>query len=355
MSDGSAKKKILKDKTDPGFGGDGSESSFGSSVTGSEDTFSNLQNSIMTESGITGERTAITSIAELRANRIPGRIVPILQVTAGADPGRILSLAQYRHVTMGRGKQCEMIVYDPSCSRQHAEVFVKENGQVFLRDLKSTNGTKVNGRVLTPDDLVPLKDGDRVQLGENTVLKFSLLPEDDANMQINVYFRATRDSLTNAFNRHQFEESLEREVAYQKRAKHGLAIIIFDVDFFKKINDSLGHGAGDAVLKEIGSRIPKVVRAEDIFARLGGEEFAVLARSENFDGVKILAERIRVAMEEKAVEFEGKKINFTVSVGAAYIIGPNELSGSNLVTQADEALYAAKNGGRNRIEFRRLS
>jgi two-component system cell cycle response regulator len=348
MSDKALKKKEPSQKTDPGFG-----SSEKSSVTGT-DTFSDTTNSMMTESGITGERTSITTLGELRANRIPGRIVPILQVTAGADPGRILSLAQYRHVTLGRGKQCEMIVYDPSCSRQHAEAFVKENGQVYIKDLNSTNGTKINGKPLSPDDVVLLKDGDRVQLGENTILKFSLLPEDDANMQISVYFRATRDSLTNAFNRHQFEESLDREVSYQKRAKHGLAVIIFDVDHFKKVNDSLGHGAGDAVLKEIGARIPRVIRAEDIFARLGGEEFAVLARSENLIGVQILAERIRTAMSDKIVEFEGKQIEFTVSVGVAYITGANEQPGSYLVSQADEALYEAKNGGRNKSVIRQI-
>ena len=296
------------------------------------------------------DRTQVMVAADLTGsiNRVPGRIVPIVQVSAGAEQGRILSLSQYKHITVGRDKKCELVVYDPSCSRSHSEIFVGSDNKVYLKDLGSTNGTKLNGKRLSPNQEMVLTDGDRIQLGDSTVLRHILMPEHDAQVQMDVYHRATRDRLTNAFNRHQFDEAMDRELSYQKRAGHGLGVILFDVDHFKKVNDTFGHPAGDEVLREIGNRVPTCIRIEDIFARLGGEEFGVLVRAENLDGIKILAERIRVAMEKKPVEFEGKTMWFSISVGSSYLSGVNTTTAAALMQIADEALYQAKNSGRNR-------
>jgi diguanylate cyclase (GGDEF)-like protein len=296
---------------------------------------------------VTSERTSITTIQEHTITRIPGRIVPVIQVSAGAEQGRILSLFQYNHVTVGRGKDCELVVHDPSCSRRHAEIYITEGNNAEIKDLGSTNGTKVNGKRIKRETL-KLTDGDRIQLGDSTILRFTLMPEDDAIVQMNVYMRATRDALTNAFNRHQFDEAFNREISYQKRAGHGLGIILLDVDHFKRVNDTYGHPTGDEVLREIGHRVPTCIRNEDIFARLGGEEFGVLVRSENIEGVNILAVRIRSAMEKKAVEAGGKTIWFTVSVGSSFIKGDTTVTAAMLMQLADDALYEAKNAGRNR-------
>jgi diguanylate cyclase (GGDEF)-like protein len=316
-------------------------------------TFSDFQNSVMTDSGFaTSEKTNIATLAELTASKSAARIVPILQVSAGPESGRVISLAQYKSVVIGRGKQCELIVFDPTCSRQHAEVFTGADGQIFIRDIGSSNGTKVAGKKLEGRDPVRLKDGDRIQLGENTILKHSLLAEDDANLQISIYYRATRDNLTHAYNRHQFEEAFDREISYQKRSNHGLGIIAIDVDHFKKINDTYGHAAGDEVLRTLGARVPMCIRTEDIFARMGGEEFTVLARAESLEGLSIVAERIRTAMEKKPVIFEGKTIPFTVSIGAVFTIGQKEISNIAFTKAADAALYESKNSGRNKTTLK---
>jgi two-component system cell cycle response regulator len=300
------------------------------------------------EPGQATDRTSVTTIQENTITRLPGRIVPVLQVSAGAEQGRLISLNQYKDLIAGRGKECELVTYDPSCSRKHVQFFTATSGKVFIKDLGSTNGTKVNGTKLEPDQPFELSDGSRIQLGEQTILRFSLMPEDDAQSQMEVYLRATRDRLTNAFNRHQFDEALDREISYQKRAGHKLGIILFDVDHFKHINDNFGHPAGDQVLKEIGERVPTCIRNEDIFARIGGEEFAVLVRIEDEEGMRILAERIRLSMDKKTVEFEGKSISFAVSVGCAYVIGNKAVTTAALMQLADDALYEAKNTGRNR-------
>jgi len=307
----------------------------------SEDTLSNAGS----------DRTSIINISDLTStiSRVPARIVPVIIVSSGTEQGRIISLAQYKSILVGRDKECELRVYDPSCSRKHVEIFVDDNQRVFLKDLGSTNGSKLNGKRLEKESAIEIKDGDRIQLGDATNLRHTLMPEQDARVQMDVYFRATRDRLTNAFNRHHFDEALDREVSYQRRTGHGLGILFFDVDHFKRINDTFGHPGGDEVLREIGTRVPTVIRNEDIFARVGGEEFGILVRNDTLEGMRILAERLRLAMEKKSVDFEGREVWFTVSVGLTLITGNHDLTATNLFQLADDALYEAKNAGRNRV------
>lgn len=298
------------------------------------------------------DATSIINPSEFTSStmsRVPARIVPVIVVSSGTEQGRIVSLQQYKNIIIGRDKECELRVFDPSCSRKHAEVFADDTGQVFLRDLGSTNGSKVNGKRLVGDTPVQIADGDRLQLGDSTVLRHTLMPEHDARVQMDVYFRATRDRLTNAFNRHHFDEALDREVSYQRRTGHGLGILLFDVDHFKRVNDTFGHPGGDEVLREIGTRVPTVIRAEDVFARVGGEEFGVIVRNDTLDGMKILAERVRQVMEKKSVDFEGKQVWFTISVGLTLVTGTHSMTATALLQLADDALYEAKNAGRNRV------
>lgn len=314
-----------------------------SSSSGSNKPFSTNE---ITATGTThgGDRT---QIIDLRNTKAGGRLLPIIQVASGADQGRIFSLIQTPRMTLGRGKESTLVLYDPSCSRSHAEIYLAPDETVFIRDMGSTNGTKVNGdKVVDPRQL---QDSDRIQLGDNTILRFSLIPEDDARVQMDVYHRATRDALTGAYNRRQFDEFLKRELSFLKRnSKQGLGLIIFDIDHFKKINDSFGHLAGDEVLKDVGKRVPPCLRAEDIFARIGGEEFAIISRSDTLDGVKIIAERLREAMEKTPSAFEGRGIMFTISVGYTFVHGKSEILADILVGTADACLYDAKHGGRNR-------
>ena len=300
-----------------------------------------------TSSGTTlgGDRT---QIIDLKANtRAGGRLLPIIQVSSGSDQGKILSLLQTPRMTFGRAKDSTLVLFDPSCSRNHAEIYLAPDEAAYIKDLGSTNGSKVNGeKVVEPRQL---QDSDRIQLGDNTILRFSLIPEDDARVQMDVYHRATRDALTGAYNRRQFDEFMTRELALLKRnAAQGMGLIIFDVDHFKKINDSFGHLAGDEILRDIGRRVPTCLRAEDIFARIGGEEFTVITRADSMEGVRVVAERIRECMEKTPGSFEGRGIIFTVSVGYTFVPGKTGIAADLLSATADACLYEAKHGGRNR-------
>ncbi len=220
------------------------------------------------------------------------------------------------------------------------------SGQIFVKDLGSTNGTHLNGTLLSESR--ELSENDLIQVGDNTEFVFERMRESEAHAQAEIYDKATRDSLTRTYNRRFFEETLERDTVARNAKGSGLGLIIFDVDHFKKVNDSLGHPAGDAVLREIGRRMPSVIRGEDIFARIGGEEFALILRTSDSKSVAMSAERLRVLAHSQAVAFEGKNIPFSISVGSCFVSGPTPVSAEQLYKIADEALYEAKHGGRNR-------
>ena len=122
---------------------------------------------------------------------------------------------------------------------------------------------------------------------------------------------------------------------------------MFDIDHFKKINDTHGHLAGDAVLAAVARVMTETIRAEDVLARYGGEEFAVICREIDLEGARILGERLRVAVEEERFEHDGKVIPVTVSIGAAVESKVDDAQA--FIAAADAAMYDAKRSGRNRV------
>jgi diguanylate cyclase (GGDEF)-like protein len=168
--------------------------------------------------------------------------------------------------------------------------------------------------------------------------------------------QALRDPLTRAYNRHFFDETLAREI--QRCTKHALplGIIFFDADRFKQVNDNYGHAFGDEVLKRIAGVASAAIRGTDVLARYGGEEFVILFGEPSEKGLEKTAERIRAGVESAEILFEGRRVSVTVSVGAALTIpdrsGPAH--GLYLVQAADEAMYEAKQAGRNLVCFRNL-
>lgn len=162
---------------------------------------------------------------------------------------------------------------------------------------------------------------------------------------------AVRDSLTGLYNHRYFQDALSREVAVAKRYNHQLSLLLLDIDFFKKINDTYGHPMGDYVLQEISTLLVKLVRNCDIVARYGGEEFAVILPQTGTTGAKVLAHRLRRGVEQHLIRQGDLHVQVTVSIGLASTeILHSDFSGSTLITQCDDALYLAKHNGRNRLE-----
>jgi diguanylate cyclase (GGDEF)-like protein len=268
-----------------------------------------------------------------------------LRVLTGAQAGRTYVVATDETV-VGRGNGCDLQIDDAGLSRRHCRI-VRE-GLVFLvEDLESRNGTSVDGEQVTA--LRPLHDGAVVQLGAGTTLKFSIKDDLELEAEQRLYESAVLDPLTGLHNRRHLDARLRAELAFAARHEAPLSVLVIDVDHFKKINDTLGHGAGDAALRALGERLQKSVRTEDVVARYGGEEFAVVARGIKAAGALLLAERIRETVARMRVAYEVHTIALTISVGVATMDQGRKFAAVDaLLKAADDALYAAKKSGRNR-------
>lgn len=159
---------------------------------------------------------------------------------------------------------------------------------------------------------------------------------------------ADHDALTGLYNRRVFEERMQREEEHFLRYRRPTSLLILDVDHFKRINDTFGHAAGDAVLKALASLLRSTVRGADLVARLGGEEFVVLLPETALAGAVEIAQRMRLQVETMVVEWQNTPIEVRVSVGVAACPECTTSPGT-LLTAADAALYASKNGGRNQV------
>jgi diguanylate cyclase (GGDEF)-like protein len=162
--------------------------------------------------------------------------------------------------------------------------------------------------------------------------------------------QATHDSLTGLFNRMAILEALEREVVRSNREKHPMAVIMADLDHFKDINDTYGHQAGDAVLQEIARRMLSSFRAYDFVGRYGGEEFLIVVPSSELPVAVELAERLRQNASAQPANVGGVTIPVSLSLGVAASTAGSSSQATQLLHSADEALYAAKKAGRNRVE-----
>ena len=261
-----------------------------------------------------------------------------------------LNLEQNRYalgldsLTIGRSVECDIVLEDSSVSRQHALIRY-DGSRHTIADLGSTNRVRVNDRFVEHSDL---RSGDRIQLGDWI---FRYLADNDVESQYHetVYDMMTRDALTNAFNKRYLLECLDREIARAIRHQGSLSMILIDIDHFKSINDTHGHMVGDEVLRELATRISGILRKDEIFARFGGEEFAiVIGFSEKHDAIA-LAERCRTVVADEKFSSSAGELEITISLGVESMVPHADLRREEILEAADKRLYQAKEGGRNRV------
>lgn len=270
-----------------------------------------------------------------------------LAVLAGDSEGALHELTGTA-VVIGRSPEVDIVLSQAGISRGHARVLRGPGGYV-IEDLGSTNGTFVEGNRI--HDMTPLRDRDRIQIG-GVVLRFSLQDRMSHEAERRRYEMSVRDGLTELYNRRHFDQQLAGEFSFALRHSTSLTAIALDVDHFKRVNDTWGHPAGDAVLRQIAATLSGVLRAEDLLARYGGEEFAVLARGIAVSGARALAERLRVGVQNLDLRWDGQRIPVTISLGIAHTALDLAIATPEaLMSCADEALYAAKRGGRNRARL----
>lgn len=246
-------------------------------------------------------------------------------------------------VRIGRAPDCTLLIAHPSISRRHCEVW-REEGRYWVRDLGATNRTRVNDR---PVERVELKDGDHLTVGE-TLLKFISHESLEARYHEEVYQLATQDGLTELANRRHFAAQIDIEIVRSLRHARDMSLCLIDIDHFKPINDRFGHIAGDLVLKQMATVIRGNLRREDLAARIGGEEFAIVLPETAAENATVFANTLREAIAAEPFHLGGEVHHLTVSIGIAGL-GPHASDRSSLMRNADKALYHAKESGRNRV------
>jgi len=269
-----------------------------------------------------------------------------LTLLRGQEAGQTFRLSEASTV-IGRDRRlADLVVKDTAVSRQHARIVRRDDGQFFLEDLGSTNGSFVRGQ---PVERTFLIAGDRIQIGPLALFRFSLAPEDEEALQRELFVSSTRDRLTGLVNRATLLQRMEAALERARRSALSVSVLMIDLDHFKRINDTQGHSTGDRVLQAIAKRISCVVRSGDVVGRYGGEEFAVLASPASLEQAHALAERIRSAIAEVAVRCDTGLVSTTASVGVAECGGTPDYSAASLLALADKRLYRAKRAGRNRV------
>ncbi|KIG13196.1 diguanylate cyclase/phosphodiesterase [Enhygromyxa salina] len=248
-----------------------------------------------------------------------------------------------RELIAGRESATSIHLDDGLVSRSHAK-FTPDTVGVRLFDLCSTNGTFVNDKQINS---TYLDDGDQIRIGK-TILKFIYRNNVEAAFHEHIYSLTRFDGLTGIHNRQTFDNTIANAIA--KVANNGapLALMLFDIDHFKRCNDTHGHRAGDHVLKEVSGTVRDNTREGDFVARYGGEEFAVIIHGLAPPGPARYADHIRALIEAKRIEFEGQAIAVTISAGVA-TWSSHMRAPAHLIELADQRLYRAKQAGRNQI------
>lgn len=295
------------------------------------------------------EKTSIVSSDTFRgrmkaADDAPPALVVLMGPTGYVGKQFALTLPE---VIIGRSVESQIFIDDKSVSRSHLRINVVGT-DVVICDLGSSNHTVVNGETLNPMTPMKVKNNDQIKTG-NVIFKFLERGNIEAIANKELNEKAEKDVLTGAYSKGALLEKGPEAIKRSEFLNEDLSIIVFDIDFFKKINDGYGHAGGDMVLKNLGQIVgSKMVRANDYFARYGGEEFVILLQGTPLKIALEVAERIRTTIESSQFVWEGKNIPVTISLGVASRAA-TETEWSVMFERADEALYKSKQTGRNKV------
>jgi diguanylate cyclase (GGDEF)-like protein len=260
---------------------------------------------------------------------------------AGSALGRIFPLGPGEAI-IGRAPEVRVPLLDSEVSRHHARLWL-EGDHLQIEDLGSTNGTRVNGEpARSPQRLVA---GDRLAIGAH-VLKLVALDSLERAFHETLLDMSTRDPLTGLVNRGSTLSELQNRFGLSLRYDRPLSVVVCDLDRFKLVNDTHGHGAGDFVLQTFAERLRATLRETDVAGRIGGEEFLMILPETDLSGARPFAERLRHAIAATPVPLPGLALAISCSLGIAERTAADGDAGQ-ILARADAALYRAKREGRD--------
>ena len=294
------------------------------------------------------EHTVKLHVSEVPAST-PKR--PVLVFLQGQTLGMSVPIEKEKTV-IGRGTQADIVLRDEIASRLHAEIarltLEDDIVEYYINDLGSTNGTFLNGSRVTDNQL--LEDGDKIKVG-NHLMKFAMVDEFEAEFQERVHQMIQRDELTGLRSRRSLFADLDRIINDENRSNppQSIAVLMLDLDFFKRVNDGRGHLVGSHTIRDVGHIIRDILGSADLAARYGGEEFFAYLFDTREGGLEV-AEKIRKEIESHP--FQGsatdltQTMHITISVGVA-VYPEDGTKALDLIQKSDQALYRAKLSGRN--------
>jgi len=281
----------------------------------------------------------------------PADARPALTVLDGPRLGECHRLEpEDRAIVIGRGTKAQFVLPHPTVSKLHARVFAVRDGEaerVKIVDMGSRNGTYLNGEKV---DEALLEPGDRILVGE-VLLRFDWVDPIEARFLSTVASKlaqAERDGLTGLFRRSVLNELGDRTVSRCQARQEPCAILMIDLDHFKRLNDTHGHQAGDEALRTAAQAVLRSVRERDVAVRYGGEEFVVILANTSREKAVEVSRRISAALKGSKVPGLSETVTMTASQGLAMCGVAETLE--DAVRRADRALLKAKRDGRDRLE-----
>jgi diguanylate cyclase (GGDEF)-like protein len=289
----------------------------------------------------TGPRTLRVETAEPDSQAGSGSRALVNVIRSRADLGQFAFIEG--PTTIGRDQECTITLHDFRASRRHVQIVPQTEEIYLLIDLRSTNGTRVNGQLVRDQHI--LRNGDKIQIGD-TVLRFAMADEVELDFHSQVSSMANSDALTGLPAKRRFDQALEFSMEYAKQTGNPLSLLMMDMDGVKQINDRHGHLFGAHVIGETGRLIARTLGNRGQACRFGGDEFSAFIPECDMISACEVAEQIRKMVVSAGFTYEGIPLSPTISIGVAVFpeTGADLLS---LTARADEALYRAKARGKN--------
>jgi len=259
--------------------------------------------------------------------------------------GKYWAIGNKKNVVIGRNRECDIPIQDLSISKRHLSIRL-EGLKVFAEDQDSTNGTTVNDKSIKGEDEVELKDNSRIKIG-NIVLKFLDRGNPEIISMKQNFEKAFRDPLTGIGNTFMLDRRAKEFFMQSKQYNIPMSLIIFDIDHFKKVNDTYGHLAGDFIIKGVIRITQTCFRSNDLFIRCGGEEFCIIMQS-LIDRAESAIANARKILEGMEFNYKEHKIRVTISAGVD-CYKTTDKKWKKIYERADQLLYKSKRGGRNKV------
>ncbi len=293
-------------------------------------------------------RVNLTPLAKQMLRAEEGGKEPCLLVLDGVDAGKLIPIAE-GSIVIGRNSDCDICLNEDGISRQHARLELSGKNRLIIEDLSSTNGSFIAGKRI---EKAILNVDDKVLFGRRTMLRFVLEDILDRIYEQERLASSTRDNLTGVANLSYVKQRIVSDISLARRHGKPFTFLKFDIDHFKKINADYGHQTGDQALVTVAQTVSEMVRTEDVFGRVGSDEFGIIAVGIDYPGAKVMGDRIRNRLAEckiHAVDPSDKTVSITVSVGVATMQANSMADMEKVVTIVSDNLSMAQQKGHNRV------